>query len=216
MPKPPDLPELIAYARKTAQALAQPGAGGSTGLATSGLEFLRKYAGTDSSFYEGASTFAAGLVHLRSGSAHNGITGISRLLEGWADFAETGLATAPTFDLAARTEAANDLMEQAETLLADRNVHHAVPVMIAGAALEELLRGLCTTIAEEILSANITSYGVALQKAGVLDKTGAKELVSLADIRNTAAHGHFTKITDADARVFVSRVNLFLSKHSPV
>jgi hypothetical protein len=214
MPKPPDQRELIAHARRMAAALGSPGSG-RTGEATNGVEFLRKYAGPDSSHYRAASSFAEGLINLRSAAAENAIIGIGLLLASWADYADSGLATAPAFDLAARTEAANDLMEQAESLLADGKVHNAVPVMIAGAALEELLRGLHTTTSEPLPSMSITNYGVALQKAGIIEAKDSKELLSLAAIRNDAAHGHFEKITEDDARVFVSRVNLFLGKHTP-
>jgi hypothetical protein len=139
---------------------------------------------------------------------------VAGLLHGWADFAAIGLASAPTFDLAARTEAANDLMEQAEALLADPDVHPAVPVMIAGAAIEELVRGLWTTTTQPLAGQpGIVAYGEALKKANVLDRNAVKDLISLAGHRNDAAHGHFDTITAVIAKVFVDRANLFIAQH---
>ena len=61
---------------------------------------------------------------------------MAAILSDWADYVESGLALEQPFEIRARLEAATDLMEQVQRLLDDRAVHHAAPVMLAGAALE--------------------------------------------------------------------------------
>lgn len=212
MAKVVELAELIDFARTTSERLAEDG--DNTGLATSGIEFLRRYGGADSTFYEAALLCSKALFQGDRIPAFYAAQRVGALLRGWADFVETGLTTSPPFGLAARTEAANDLMEQAESLLADGAVHVAVPVMIAGAAIEELLRGLWTTTTEPLAGQpGIVAYGEALKKAGVLDKDAVKDLVSIAGTRNIASHGHFAEISREIATVFVDRSNLFISQH---
>lgn len=136
------------------------------------------------------------------------------MLQSWAEFVESGLAKAPPFVLAARTEAAGDLVEQASQLLGETDHHPPAAAMLAGAAVEEFLRGLWETTTEPLAGQpGIVAYAEALRKAGELDKGDVKDLIGIADVRNDAAHGDFGKIDEARAQLLVDRVALFLQKH---
>jgi len=202
MAKRIELEELISFARHEAERLAGriPG----VGAVAPGIEFLRVYAGTDSSFYAATPEIATDATYTLSNAAAEASNSLAELLRQWADYAETGLATAQPFALAARIEAADDLTEQAATLLKDSACPPAVSVMLAGAALEEILRGIhsakCT---ETIAKPSIVAYGDSLKKAKVLETGDTKTLIALADTRNDAAHGHFDKISQEGAQIFL-------------
>jgi hypothetical protein len=70
---------------------------------------------------------------------------LAGILEDWATYVEEGLADVVGPDARARLDASTDLMEQVQQLLDDGKVHPAAPIMLAGAALEELLRSLVIT-----------------------------------------------------------------------
>lgn len=113
----------------------------------------------------------------------------------------------------ARITASTDLMEQAENLIAERGVHVAAPIVLAGAALEEVLRDLVEGRNLGIKGKpGLTSYGQALRTADVLGPNDVKEITSLAGIRNEAAHGNFEDLTPERAQLFLDRVNLMLQK----
>ena len=63
-------------------------------------------------------------------------------LEDWVAYQESGLANLKPFEVRFRIEASTDIMEQAQDLLRDQNVHLAAPVVLAGASLEEFLRSI--------------------------------------------------------------------------
>jgi hypothetical protein len=97
------------------------------------VEFLRLKAGARSELYVQA---AARGKHMSTAVQ------VARwALNTWIEMVGAGLAELPV-EAQARAAAATDLMEQVETLLSDRRVHPAAPVMLAGAALEEMLRSL--------------------------------------------------------------------------
>lgn len=112
-----------------------------------------------------------------------------------------------------RALAATDLMEQVQVLLDDEAVHQAAPTVLAGAALEEVLR--------ELVEANdiavdgrpgLTTYAQALYREGRIDRGTLKDVVSIAEVRNDAAHGRFEKVSLDRARVLVGQVNELLSQ----
>lgn len=124
------------------------------------------------------------------------------VLEGWANFQETGLASSPPFEVRARIEAASDLMEQVEILLSDRDVHPVAPIVIAGAALEERLRALVLQHGCTPSGRGIDAYGAALKAAEVVDGQEVKQVTAWAGLRNRAAHGEeLNTLTAAEARI---------------
>jgi hypothetical protein len=143
------------------------------------------------------------------------ISGVTNSLLGWADFIRAGLAQIPE-EAQTRIAAASDLMEQVETLLQDRRVHPSEPVMLAGAALEELLRSLVDSSgAKPRGKPGINSYTVALREAGALNAQEVKDITSWAGMRNSAAHGQFDQIELPNARLMAQGINLFMQKHTP-
>jgi hypothetical protein len=138
------------------------------------------------------------------------------LLTNWVEYKRAGMQDDAPFEVRARVEAANDLMDQVDTLLNDRRVHPAAPIVLAGAALEERLRAL---MLEKSLfvpgKPGLDAYSAELKKANVLDGQEAKQVTAWAGLRNQAAHGEdLEKLTVEEARIMRDGVNLFLQKHA--
>lgn len=214
MPRPPDLYDLLTWVRAEAERVKN--AHAAVGAFAPGIEFLRRYAGPDSDFYRATGPILDAAKYTGSAAAQNARIALASLLLSWADYADAGFAMALPFEVAARVEAAGDLMEQTATLMRDKDLHPAAAVMLAGAALEECLRGLFLSTTQAIGGKpSITTYGEALRKADVLDAADVKEILALASVRNEAAHGHFENITRERATIFADRVNLFMRQNGP-
>jgi hypothetical protein len=91
----------------------------------------------------------------------------------------------------------------------------AAPIVLAGAALEELLRSL---IAKHGCSATgklgLNTYASALQAARVIDRQDAKDITAWAGLRNDAAHGQFAALNLPRAELMVGGINLFMRKYA--
>jgi hypothetical protein len=175
-------------------------------VVTGAMEFLRTR-GAANSFHKAAVTLLQNRVE-RDFPAE-----IARILDAWADHAEAGLtATRGGFEASARVAASTDLMEQVDLLLQDKRVHPAAPVMLAGAALEELLRAMVVDCGEAVVGKpSIASYADALRRAGLLDAQDVKDVTAFAGLRNHAAHGEFDKV-QGRAQYMVDGVNLFMQR----
>jgi len=64
------------------------------------------------------------------------------LLEQWVFYVQAGMQDQAPFEVRARVEAANDLMDQVALLLDDRQIYPVAPMVLTGAALGERLRAL--------------------------------------------------------------------------
>lgn len=209
-----EITRLIEWARREAGRVRN--AYPAIGAFAPGVEFLRRYAGNESDFYLATRPIVDAARYTGSEAARNALVAMASLLESWADYAESGLATALPFAVASRVEAATDLMQQVADLLAESDIHPAAPVMLAGAALEEFLRGLWESTSEPIAGRlGLVSYGEALRKSQQMSPADVKEVIALASIRNDAAHGRFDDISRERASLFADRVNLFLRTHAP-
>jgi hypothetical protein len=110
---------------------------------TPAVVFLRRYAGPSSLFAQQATKLIEEpYVAWRWPHA------MADLLDDWAAFYESGMEAQAPFEVQARMEAASDLMEQVQSFLDVLQGASRRPVVLAGAALEELLRGLQSTISE--------------------------------------------------------------------
>ncbi|MFE9099863.1 hypothetical protein [Actinomadura geliboluensis] len=214
-----ELDELVRWAEDEAQRLRQV-----TGLAirhgsarfalaytTIALEFLQRNApGTNFALS------AKQLFETESRvSAQGAVEGVAGILEAWARSTRESWAQALPFEVQARIEAATDLMEQVQQLLSDPKVHHAAPVVLAGAALEEFLRSRITT--KGLIHSSkpgINAYAAALQAEGDLSRQEVKNITSWAGLRNHAAHGEFDQFSREEARIMVMGVNLFLQQRT--
>jgi len=180
------------------------------------LEFLKQFA-PDSVFHAEANE----KVVYSSGAAVSGRAKQAlRALNGWIQYQRTGLADTLPYDAQFRIDASTDLMEQVEDLINDQQVHPAVPAMLAGAALEEFLRSMLEMTDETVAGhGNLEKCKAALQRADVISKSDAKDITSMAGVRNDADHtdadhGHFDAITPERAKVLAQQVNLFMAKNS--
>lgn len=175
------------------------------------LDFFRRYAG-GTEFYR-----LAGEAVEKVGWARNYLERLAELLLAFVEASESGLVTSVPYEVRARVDAANDLMEQVEDLLSDPGVHPAAPIALAGAALEALLRSLWEQASCPPLTGKpgLSSYASALQKAQVLNRQEVKDITAWAGRRNDAAHGHFDDVNLAGARLMAAGVNLFIQQRAP-
>lgn len=103
--------------------------------AAAALEFLRRYAGPDSEWYRLARNSFENSGQRQS--FESGVHAIGDVLRMWVDALQRGVAVLPGSAVeGARRIATTDVMEQVRTLLADKEVHPAAPIVLAGAALE--------------------------------------------------------------------------------
>jgi hypothetical protein len=179
----------------------------SIGTVAAARTFLRAHAGATSAFtqaVEQLTTFNVWDLYV-----------VADALDGWCSYVKAGLPLDQPFELRSRLEASTDLMDQVDTLLNESGVHPAAAVMLAGAALEELLRGLVLANGVPVSGKpGINSYAVGLREEDLISKQEKKLVDGWAGYRNEAAHGNFGSITRGDAEVMVQGVNLFVAKHS--
>lgn len=170
----------------------------------SAVAFLEKFSGHSSAY-----TLAAKdeLQHLGNYS----FAGVAQALRRWVASVEAGIATARPYEARARIDAADDLIEQAQVLLDDQQIHEAAPIVLVGAAVEMFLRA---EIYEHGLTLTgkpgINTYADTLQKAGHLTVQDRKEITSWAGLRNDAAHGQFDDLSRERASLMLEAVNLFM------
>lgn len=177
---------------------------------TPALEFLDRVT-PGSTFAEQARERAA-----KEHSEGAAIECVAAQMENWIRFSEQGLAEAVPYEVLFRFDASTDLMEQVQRLLDDPKVVPAAPVMLAGAALEEVLRSMLAATSETVKGKpSLVTYAEALRSAQVLDATDVKDIISLAAVRNDAAHGQFEKISPERAALMADRVNYFIQQHRP-
>ena len=102
-------------------------------------------------------------------------------------------------------EVLGDFIDQAETLL--QAGYLAAAVSLAGAVLEDALRKIATASGLVVPEkTKIDTLNADLARIGVYDKLVLKRITALAELRNSADHGHFDRITNEDARDMVNYV----------
>jgi hypothetical protein len=87
----------------------------------------------------------------------------------------TGLQNQVPLEALIRIEAATDLMEQVQRFLDDKSVHPAAPIVLAGAALEELLRSMLNPGQPVDGKPGLNTYATALRKQDRITAADAKE-----------------------------------------
>jgi uncharacterized protein YgfB (UPF0149 family) len=181
----------------------------SRGSFAAALTFLRVHAGAHSEF----TTAAEDAVAVWD-SANGPMPGwsIADALDGWANYVAAGLRLDIPEELRVRLEASGDLMEQVEALLEDQSFHPAAAVMLAGAALEEALRGLVASQVPDFQGKpGIDGYAGALRGVTELVSKQAKKFIDwAAALRNAAAHGEFENVDRSSAQAMVQGVQGFL------
>lgn len=174
------------------------------------IEFLRQFAGENSTFYEAAISHS----HGRVGETSTGY--IAMTFKGFIEYIEAGLFKEIPPERESELNLMSDYLSQAQILLDDRKVHPAAAAMVIGATLEEFLRTwvIFKEIPIEDDKENISHYANALRGAELVTKQDIKEITSWAGLRNEAAHGRWDEVSDRK-RIQNMRdgVNLFMTRY---
>jgi site-specific recombinase XerC len=116
-------------------------------------------------------------------------------------------------DLAIHESDAAELLLQATHLCHQQGITPIAPIVIAGAALEMVLRRMCE--ASDVPTASkqpgITAYADALKSRTLISKLAHSQIHSAAKLRNEAAHGLSSAEVNMDqARLMIRSIELFL------
>jgi hypothetical protein len=112
-----------------------------------------------------------------------------------------------------------DFLEMAEHLLGEGYKDPAA--VLIGGVLEEHIRGLCikSSIPIEIADARgmrpkkADAMNADLAAANAYNKLDQKSITSWLDLRNKAAHGHYTEYTKPQVELLLQAVRDFLTRH---
>lgn len=175
-------------------------------------EFLRTYSGEKSEFYRNLISYKAYLDY-DYGNVTDTITSI---LEAFVRYVESGLLHGISVVRKIQIDIVSDLVDQANGLLNERDIHPAAPTVVVGAALEEFLRNW---IEEKNFNIGdkkpcIDTYAKILREENLIDKQDIKDITSWAGMRNDAAHGEWEKVKDKEKiSLMLQGVNLFMRKY---
>jgi len=114
-----------------------------------------------------------------------------------------------TFRSIVEAELFSTELEQATELLDKR--YKTAAAVIAGTVLETALRTLSDR--NQIPLAMIGKMNDDLARKGVYNALMHKRILSLAQVRNDAAHGNPNQFTDADVKTMIADVERFLAEH---
>lgn len=98
-------------------------------------------------------------------------------------------------------------LDQARELLAGGYL--SASAVIAGVVLETALRQLCTD--NGLTLGSLNKMNADLTKAGVYNNLMQKRITTLADVRNSAAHGHTENFSKSDVEDMIKHVESFLA-----
>lgn len=183
----------------------------SHGGLTQAREFLRIYAGEDSSFFKTLSQIGS------SSTSDFKILRVTQVLTSFIEFVENDLLRSISLEREIQIETVSDYLEQAENLLNDKKVHPAAPAVIIGASLEEFLRNWLEDDGFDLsnIKHNLDAYSTELKKQEKITKQDYKDIVSWGGTRNDAAHGHWDNVDDRKRiKLMLEGVNLFMRKYS--
>lgn len=100
-------------------------------------------------------------------------------------------------------------LEQASELL--ESGYKGPAAVVAGVVLETTLRDLCSQ--NKVPHGKLDKMNSDLAKLGVYNKLQQKKITTLADIRNSAAHGDWNSFSDEETREMIRDVEAFLSTY---
>jgi hypothetical protein len=87
--------------------------------------------------------------------------------------------------------------------------YHSAAAVIAGVVLETTLRQLC--LDRGITLGKLDKMNADLAKSGLYNLLVQKKITALADIRNSAAHGHSDQFKASDVSEMISYVSSFVA-----
>ncbi|MFA7383777.1 MAG: hypothetical protein WC001_10035 [Desulfurivibrionaceae bacterium] len=106
----------------------------------------------------------------------------------------------------------DEFLEQAEHLLGAGYFQPAA--VVAGSVLEDGLRKLCQANAVTLPNnPKLDWMNSELAKKGVYTKLVQKRITSIADLRNSAAHGKWTEFEKTDVESMLRDIRDFMAKH---
>jgi hypothetical protein len=180
--------------------------------AASALDFLRTYAGESSEWFTRAQQFYANNGDRQS--FESGVRSVGDVLRLWVSDVRAGVAPIRLGAVeGARVVATTDVMSQVRSLLADKSVHPAAPIVLAGGALETALKGIVLESELEVRgNGSILAYAKALRENNLVSKQEMKDIEQMAGLRNDAAHGNFEELSRERAGLMEQQVNLLLSR----
>jgi hypothetical protein len=108
-----------------------------------------------------------------------------------------------------QAEVFSNELDQANELM--KGGYTAAAAVIAGVVLETTMRRMCDDAGIEAGSLN--KMNADLTKASVYNLLVSKRITALADIRNSAAHGHTDKFTKSDVEDMLEKVGSFVADH---
>ena len=112
--------------------------------------------------------------------------------------------------LLVQAEVFDSELEQASELLSSGYVPAAA--VTAGVVLEAGLREMCVDNALPI--GKLDKMNADLAKADVYNKLVQKQITALADIRNSAAHGHYDRFSETDVANMINEVQRILANRT--
>ncbi|MBO6494826.1 MAG: hypothetical protein JJ978_04600 [Roseivirga sp.] len=183
----------------------------SHGGLTQAREFLRVYAGEETSFFKTLSQIkSSAQPAYKSNRVHE-------VLSSFIEFVENGLLRSISLEREIQIETVSDYLEQAENLLNDKKVHPAAPAVIIGASLEEFLRNWLEDSGFDLstIKNSLDTYSTELRRQDKISKQDLKDIVSWGGTRNDAAHGHWENVEDRKrVKLMLEGVNLFMRKYA--
>ena len=108
-----------------------------------------------------------------------------------------------------QAEVFENQLEQSQELL--DSGYKLASAVIAGIVLETGLREICTR--EETAHGKLDKMNADLAKKGIYNKLQQKRITTLADIRNSAAHGKEDEFTHDDVNNMIREVEQFLANY---
>jgi hypothetical protein len=178
-----------------------------TRFRTSALNLVRRSCGSDSDHYVSLKYFADDKDKMSSSYHLLDCLGILEAAQ--RDF-ESGLL----FDLRSLifSEVLGDFIEQAEALFLAG--YYAAAAVLIGGVLEDTLRKLAVNNNIKIPDRkSLDPINIELARAELYDKLTQKRITALADLRNTAAHGHFDKVKKDDVEDMINWVRRFTADY---
>jgi hypothetical protein len=176
------------------------------------LDFLRQYAGADSAWtHRAIGTYES---KDRGETEAHRARDLGHMLRLWAEQVEAGITEiAGTREWAEVGTVSTDVMGQVRRLLDDRAAHPAAPIVLCGAALEISRRAVATAHNVPLpAKPAMNTLVAALRSAQLLTAQDEKDFLSVAGLRNQAAHGQFDALSLERAGLMEQQTNLLLRR----
>ena len=180
-----------------------------------GGQVISKLYGSDSHFFE---TFQKAVripaLNAMHSNHYRHVSDVVGILKGVKSDLESGMLA--NFKNLARAEVFADFLEMAEHLLGEG--YKDAAAVLLGAVLEDSLRKIAdsngiTVIGPKGKPMTLDPLNNAVCKHGVYGPLVMKQITSWANLRNDAAHGHFTKYDAVEVKHMLQFVQKFCSDH---